>query len=73
MQFLSIMKKLTMILSSAAFVSLAAAFVTSYKRQRQLAQGNNVKFHPSEHEIEWDKVDEASWESFPASDPPAIA
>ncbi|MBC7397339.1 MAG: hypothetical protein H7333_07835 [Bdellovibrionales bacterium] len=31
------------------------------------------RFHPSQHfeEGEWDSVDESSWESFPASDPPS--
>ncbi|MEO5667111.1 MAG: hypothetical protein ABIR96_03550 [Bdellovibrionota bacterium] len=27
--------------------------------------------HPERHDRRWDATDESSWESFPASDPPA--
>jgi hypothetical protein len=35
--------------------------------------GEDVDVSPKECEPDWDEVDEASWESFPASDPPSFS
>ncbi len=54
-----------------AGVSSAWAFVMLKKALRRRPEFFDPSAHPEKHDERWDAQDEAVWESFPASDPPA--
>lgn len=60
--------KLLKITANVFWIFIGIYFIKMFFRKEAVPIKNSA--YSEERNPSWDKVDEASWESFPASDPP---
>ena len=59
------------LLKNAYTILGISLLVLEYLAKKKSEKQESVNKDPNEVQENWDSVDEASWESFPASDPPS--